>query len=62
MTNKKYKLDVCIPRYANKANTKLDTYTRQFEEAQSITDYFREITPVQILADDVVKRNDFFPG
>lgn len=53
MTNKKYKLDVCIPRYVNKANTKLDTYTRQFEEAQSITDYFREITPVQILADDV---------
>lgn len=53
MTNKKYMLDVCIPRYVNKANTKLDTYTRQFEEAQSITDYFREITPVQILADDV---------
>lgn len=46
-------MDVCIPRYVNKANTKLDTYTRQFEEAQSITDYFREITPVQILADDV---------
>lgn len=48
-----YKRSVLTPDFVNPYQTKKEIYARQFQEAESITDFFRLKTPVQILADDV---------
>ncbi len=51
--NPTYKRGVLIPDDVDPSLTKKDIYSRQFLEAESITEFFRKKTPVQILADDV---------
>ena len=48
-----YKRSVLIPACVDPSLAKKDIYSRQYLEAESITDFFCNKTPVQILADDV---------